>query len=101
MSHSCRTDFGGAERLQDNRQPSPAVQSLNLSFFTELSVSMLKLGGHLEVGGWLPVSLTEFGHGHGCNIKADGGTVRYQPPTNTGFQQTGFFLGKVDKNAFK
>ena len=51
-----------------------------MSLFTELSVSMLKLGGHLEVGGWLPVSLTEFGHGHGFNIKADGGTERYQPP---------------------
>ena len=50
-----------------------------MSLFKELSVSMLKLGGHLEVGGWLPVSLTEFGHVHGFNIKADGGTVRYQP----------------------
>ena len=27
------------------------------------------------------MSLTEFGHGHGFNIKAEGGTVRYQPPT--------------------
>ena len=79
MSQSCRTDFGGAERLQDNRQPSLGVQGLDLSLFTRLSVSMLKLGGHLEVGGWLLVSLTEFGHGHGFNIKADGGTVRYQP----------------------
>ena len=59
--------MGGTERLQDNRQPSPAVQGLDLSLFTELSVQMLKLGGHLEVGGWLPVSLTEFGHGHGFN----------------------------------
>ena len=52
-----------------------------MSLFTGLSVSMLLLGGHLEVGGWLPVSLTEFCHGHGFNIKAGGGTVRYQPPT--------------------
>ena len=72
-------DSGGAERLQDNRQPITAVQGLDLSLFTELSVSTLKLGGHFEMGGWLPVPLTEFGHGHGFNIKADGGTVRYQP----------------------
>ena len=80
VSQSCRVDFGVAERLQDNRQLIPAVQGLDLSFFTELSVSMLKLGGHFEVGGWLPVSLTEFGHGHDFNNKADGGPVRYQPP---------------------
>ena len=41
---------------------------------------MLKFGAHLEVGGWLTVSLIEFGHGYGFNIKTDGGTVRYQPP---------------------
>ena len=46
--------------------------------FTRLLVRMLKLGGSFEVGGWLPVSLTEFGHWYVFNIKVDGGTVRYQ-----------------------
>ena len=49
-------------------------------FYTELSVLMLELWLRLEVGGWLPVSLNEFGHGNGFNIKADGGTVWHQPP---------------------
>ena len=44
VCQSCRVDFSVAELLQDNRQPSPAVQGLDLSFFTELSVSVLKLG---------------------------------------------------------
>ena len=47
--------------------------------FTELLVQMLKLGANSEVGDWLSVFLTDFGHGHVLNIKADGGTVRYQP----------------------
>ena len=42
-------------------------------------MSMLQLGARLDEGGWLPVSLTEFGHLHGFNTKADGGTVMHQP----------------------
>ena len=35
----------------------------------------LKLGARLEVGGWLPVSLTELGHWHGFNALTDDGAV--------------------------
>ena len=47
--------------------------------FTALLVQRFKLQASSEVGGWLSVSLTKFGHGHIYNIKADGGTLRYQP----------------------
>ena len=48
--------------LQDKRRPSPAVQGLGLGVLYGVVVSMLKLGARLDEGGWLPVSLTEFGH---------------------------------------
>ena len=38
-------------------------------------MSILKFGGRLEVGGWLPVSLTELGHWHGFNALTDDGAV--------------------------
>ena len=44
-------------------------------------MSMLKVGGRLEVGGWLPVSLTELGHWHGFILFTDDGAVRIRRPT--------------------
>ena len=41
---------------------------------------MLKLGGRLEVGGWLPVSLTELGHWHGFIMSTDDGAVSKSRP---------------------
>ena len=38
-------------------------------------MSMWKFGGRLEVGGWLPVSLTELGHWHGFIVFPDDGAV--------------------------
>ena len=40
-----------------------------------------KVGGRLEVGGWLPVSLTELGHWHGFIILTDDGAVSTRRPT--------------------
>ena len=40
-----------------------------------------KVGGPLEVGGWLPVSLTELGHWHGFIILTDDGAVSIRRPT--------------------
>ena len=40
-------------------------RGFDLVFFTELSVSMLKLDGSSDVGGWLPVCLAELSHWHG------------------------------------
>ena len=48
--------------LWDKRKPSPAVQGLGLGVLTELSMLIFNLGARLDKGGWLPVSLIEFGH---------------------------------------
>ena len=42
---------------------------------------VFKVGGRLEVGGWLPVSLTELGHWHGFIILTDDGAVSTRRPT--------------------
>ena len=39
-----------------------------------------KVGGRLEVGGWLPVSLTELGHWHGFIVLTDDGAVSIRRP---------------------
>ena len=39
-----------------------------------------KVGGPLEVGGWLPVSLTELGHWHGFIVLTDDGAVSILRP---------------------
>ena len=39
---------------------------------------MFKLGGSLEVGGWLPVSSTELGHWHGFIGFPDDGAVSHR-----------------------
>ena len=41
---------------------------------------MSKVGGKLEVGGWLPVSLTELGHWHGFIVFTDDGAVSIRRP---------------------
>ena len=48
----------GDPALRDNRRPSPAVQGLGAVVLSELSVLIYKVRGRSEVGGWLPVSLT-------------------------------------------
>ena len=63
-------------------------------FFTKFSVLMLKLVGRLEVGDWLSVSLIRFSHGHVFNTKADGGTVKHQPPEKGKKIMWGPIMGK-------
>ena len=59
-------------------------------------MSMLKLGGRLEVGGWLPVSLTELGHWHGFIKLTDDGAVSTRRPTERK-QKEGNSVGSLKK----
>ena len=43
-------------------------------------MSMLKLGVRLDEGGWLPLSLTEFGHWPGFIVSPDDGAVSIRRP---------------------
>ena len=53
---------GGAEPCGTIGDPALRFRDLVRLFFSELSMLVYKLGGRLEVGGWLPVSLTDLGH---------------------------------------
>ena len=58
---------GGVELCGTNGNPALRFRVLALAFLTELSVLIQSWG--IELGGWLPVSLTEFGHRHGFSKK--------------------------------
>ena len=55
-----------------------------------------KVGGRLEVGGWLPVSLTELGHWHGFIKLTDDGAVSTRRPTERK-QKEGNSVGSLKK----
>ena len=66
------------EPCRTNGDPALRFRGLAWEFFTELSMSMLKLGARLDEGGWFPVSLTEFGHWHGFIVSPDDGAVSHR-----------------------